>query len=178
MFPQGTKDITCPLCKVEPEDNFHLMLSCNIVKHEWDMSGEKLLSIAEVHCRQKCDVLANVLRNLDDYSRILLLSGGLKLPFQKHTSDTVRRFISVSVHKLYKIRNRLVTKGTIKHGGSSACFSPLARWLVYDNMSIHRIFNIVFFPSFLTFFPSFILGGVQNDGGGMVLRVILVGWEA
>ena len=70
----------------------------------------KILSVVEVNCRQECDVLTRLLRNLDNYSRVLLLSGGLKLPFQKHTFDTVRRFISVSVHKLYKIRDRLVTK--------------------------------------------------------------------
>ena len=33
---QGTNDITCPLCKVEPEDNFHFMSRCNIMKPEWD----------------------------------------------------------------------------------------------------------------------------------------------
>ena len=116
---QGTNDVICPLCKVEPEDNFHFMLRCNIMKPEWNKFWEKLLSIVEVNCRQECDVLAHLLRNLDNYSRVLLLSGGLKLPFLKHTCDTVRRFISVSVHKLYKIRDRLVTRGTIRAGGSS-----------------------------------------------------------
>ena len=136
---QGTNDVICPLCKVEPEDNFHFMLRCNIMKPEWNKFWEKLLSIVEVNCRQECDVLAHFLRNLDNYSRVLLLSGGLKLPFLKHTCDTVRRFILVSVHKLYKIRDRLITRGTIRAGGSSVCFSALARWSMDDNMSIHHI---------------------------------------
>ena len=136
---QGTSDIICPLCKVEPEDNFHFMSRCNIMKPEWDRFWEKLLSIVEVNCRQECDILTHFLRNLDNYSRVLLLSGGLKLPFQKHTCDTVRRFISVSVHKLYKIRDRLVTRGTIRPGGSAICYSALARWSIDDNMSIHHI---------------------------------------
>ena len=135
---QGTSDTTCPLYKVGPEDNFHIKLRCNIMKPEWNKFWEKLLSIVEVNCRQECDVLTHFLRNLDNYSRVLLLSGGLKLPFQKHTCDTVRRFISVSVHKLYKIRDRLVTRGTIRPGGSSVCFSALARWSM-DDMSIHHI---------------------------------------
>ena len=92
-----------------------------------------------LNCRQECDVLAHFLRNLDNYSRVLLLSGGLKLPFLKHTCDTVRRFISVSVHKLHKIRDRLVTRGTIRARGSSVCFSALARWSMDDKMSIHHI---------------------------------------
>ena len=54
-------------------------------------------------------------------------------------ANTVRRFILVSVHKLYKIRDRLITRGTIRPGGSSARFSALARWSMDDNMSIHHI---------------------------------------
>ena len=97
------------------------------MKPEWDKVWENILSIAEGNCRPECDVLTHFLRSLDNYSRVLLLSGGLRLPFQKHTCDTVRRFISGSVHKLYKIRDRLVTRGTIRPGGSSVCFSALAR---------------------------------------------------
>ena len=65
---QGTNDITCPLCKVEPEDNFHFMLRCNIIKPKWNKFWEKLLSIVEVNCRQECDVFTHFLRNLDNYS--------------------------------------------------------------------------------------------------------------
>ena len=56
---QGTSDIICPLCKIEPEDNFHFMLRCNIMKPEWDKFWEKLLSIVEVNCRQECDILTH-----------------------------------------------------------------------------------------------------------------------
>ena len=64
---QGTSDIICPLCKVEPEDNFRFMLRCNIMKPEWDKCREKLLlSIVEVNCRQECNVLTHLLRNLEN----------------------------------------------------------------------------------------------------------------
>ena len=56
---QGTSDITNPLSKVEPEDNFHFMLRCNIMKPEWDKFWEELLSFVEVNCRQECDVLTH-----------------------------------------------------------------------------------------------------------------------
>ena len=109
------------------------------MKHEWSKFWEKLLSIVEINCRQEWDTLIHFLRSLDNYSRVLLLSGGLKLPYQKHTCDTVRRFISVSVDKLYKIRDRLVARVTIRPGASSVCFSALARWSMDDNMPIHHI---------------------------------------
>ena len=102
------------------------------MKPDWDTFWEKFSSIVEANCRQECDVLTYFSRNLDNYSRALLLSGGLKLPFQKHTCDTVRRFISVSVQKLYKIRDRLVARGHVRPGGSSGCFSAPARWLMDD----------------------------------------------
>ena len=79
------------------------------MKPEWNTFWEKLLSIVEVNCRQECSVHTHFLRNLDNYSRVLLLSAGLKLPVLKRTCDTARRFISVSVHKLDKIRDRRVT---------------------------------------------------------------------
>ena len=71
------------------------------MKPEWDKFFEKLLSIVEVNCRQECDVLTNCLRNLDNYSRVLILSGGLKLPFQKHTcqTDVVSLFLSINYIK-------------------------------------------------------------------------------
>ena len=58
------------------------------MKPEWDKFWGKLLSVVKVNCRQECDILTHFKRNLDNYSRVLLLSGGLKLPFQKHTCDT------------------------------------------------------------------------------------------
>ena len=59
---QGTSDIICPLCKVEPEDNFRFMSRCNIMKPECDKVWEKLLSIVEVNCRQECDILTHVFK--------------------------------------------------------------------------------------------------------------------
>ena len=106
------------------------------MKPEWDKFWEKLLSIVEVNYRQECNVLTHFLRNLDNYSRVLLLPGGLKLPSQKHTCDTVRRFISVSFHKLYKIRDKLVTRGTMRPGGSSVCFSALATQFISQSRRI------------------------------------------
>ena len=72
--------------------------------HEASM-GQVLgkLSTVEINCRIECDVLTDFLRSLDNYFRVLLLSGGLKLPFQKQTCDTARRlslFLSINYKKL------------------------------------------------------------------------------
>ena len=51
------------------------------MKPEWDNFGETLLSIVDVNCRQEWDILTYFLRNSDNFSGTLLLSGGLKPPF-------------------------------------------------------------------------------------------------
>ena len=56
---QGTNDITCPLCKVDPEDNFRFMLRCSIMKPEWNKFWQKLSSVVEVNCRQGCNLLTH-----------------------------------------------------------------------------------------------------------------------
>ena len=75
------------------------------MKPQWDKFWKKLFSVVEVNCRQECDILTHFLRNLDNYSRVLLLSGGLKLPFQIENtpvtqSDVSSLFLSINYIKL------------------------------------------------------------------------------
>ena len=56
----------------------------------------------------EADVIISFLRNLDDRNKVLLLTGGLKLPFQGSMSESIARFIMVPVYKLVRIRERLV----------------------------------------------------------------------
>ena len=48
------------------------MLKCNIMKPEWDKFWAKLLSVAEVHCKQESDVLTHFSRHLDDSFSVLV----------------------------------------------------------------------------------------------------------
>ena len=73
------------------------------MKPEWNKFWEKIFSIVEVNFRQECDVLAYFLINLDNYSRVLLLSGSLKFPFQNSPvtqSDVLSQFPSINYIKL------------------------------------------------------------------------------
>ena len=108
------------------------------MKPEWNKFWEKLLSVAEVNCKQENDILTHLLRNLNFFFRVLLLPSGLRLPFQKYTGDTVRRFIFVSANNIYKNRDSLVTRGTVRPGVLSF-LSALAQWSVDDNLSIQHI---------------------------------------
>ena len=61
---------------------------------EWDKVWEKLLSIVEVNCKQDWDVLTHFLRNLDNFSRVMLLSGCLKHHTPVTQSDVLSLFMS------------------------------------------------------------------------------------
>ena len=106
------------------------------MKPEWDKFWSKLFNTIHTQCEHEANGFIN---NLSHSSKVLLSTGSLILPFQNFTNDVIRRFVAVSVHKVIKIRKRLVEKGKIKLGGSSACFSALARWSLDANLSLHHL---------------------------------------
>ena len=135
----GTCKDLCPLCKLETEDNYHFLFKCKIMKPEWDKVWFKLFNTVHTRCEHEASIANGFINNLSHSSKVLLLTGSLVLPFQKFTNDVIRRFFAVSVHKVIQIRNRLVEKGKIKLGGSSACFSALGRWSLDASLSLHHL---------------------------------------
>ena len=136
---RGTGKDLCPLCKLESEDNYHFLFKCKIMKPEWDKFWSKLFNTIHTRCEHEGSIANGFINNLGHSSKVLLLTGSLILPFQKFTNDVIRRFVAVSVYKVIKIRKRLVEKGKIKLGSSSACFSALARWSLDANLSLHHL---------------------------------------
>ena len=118
----------CPICKSEKKDNYHFLLRCRAMRPEFDLFWSKLFSLIETKATFEADVIINFFRNLDDHSKVLLLTGGLKLPFQRSMSVSIARFIMVSVHKLVRIRERLAAHGIITSNCSSFSFLAVTLW--------------------------------------------------
>ena len=125
----------CPICKSEEEDNYHFLLRCKAMRPEFDLFWSKLFSLIETKATFEVDVIINFLKNLDDHNKVLLLTVDLKLPFQRSISVSIVRFIMVSVHKLVRIRERLVV-GIITPNRSSFSFHAVARWSMNDAFSL------------------------------------------
>ena len=115
------------------------------MKPEWDKFWSKLFNTIHTQCEHEASIANGFINNLSHSSKVLLLTGSLVLPFQKFTNDVIWRFVAVSVHKVIKIRNRLVEKGKIKLGGSSACFSALARRSLDANLSLHHLLTLLIY---------------------------------
>ena len=125
----------CPTCKSKGEVNCHFLLRCKAMRPEFDLFWSKLFSLIETKATFEADdVIINFLRNLDDHNKVqvLLLTGDLKLPFQRSISVSIARFIMVSVHKVVMIHERLVARGIITPNRSSFSFHAVARWSVND----------------------------------------------
>ena len=130
----------CPICKCEEEDNCHFFLRCKAMRPEFDLFWSKLFSLIQTKATIEADVIINFLGNLDDHSKVLLLTGGLRLPFQRFISVSIARFIMVSVHKLVRIRGRLVARGIITcNHRSSFSFHAVARWSINNAFSLHHV---------------------------------------
>ena len=84
-------------------------------------------------------VIINLIKNLDDNNRVLFLTGGLKLHFQCSMSESIVRFIMVSVHNLVRIPERLVARGIIAPNLSSFSFHAVARWSMNDALSLQQV---------------------------------------
>ena len=119
----------CPICKSEEEDNYHFLLRCKAMRPEVDLFWSKLFSLIQTEATFEVNVIINFLGNLYDHSKVLLLTGGLRLLFQPSISVSIARFIMVSVQKLVRIRERLLARGVITPNRSSFSFHAVARCL-------------------------------------------------
>ena len=129
----------CPICKSEEEDDYHFLLRCKAMRPEFDLFWSKLFSLIETKATFEADVIINYLRSLNDHNKALLVTGGLRLPFQRSISVSIARFIMVLVHKLFRIRERLVSHGIIAPNRSSFSFHAVARWLMNGAFSLHHV---------------------------------------
>ena len=129
----------CPIYKSEEEGKYHFLLRCKAMRPEFDLFWSKRFSLIQTKATFEANIIINFLRNLDDHSKALLLTGGLRLPFQCSMSVSIARFIMVLVHKLVRIRERLAASGIITPNPSSFSFHAVARWSMNDTFSLHHV---------------------------------------
>ena len=111
---KDSSEALCPLCKAEVEDNIHFFFKCNSLKNEWDTFWAKLFEKIERVCASESSTFKLFTSNLDQVSKLSFLVGGLELPLDKRIVETSRRYTAVSVHKIFRIRARMITDSANK----------------------------------------------------------------
>ena len=98
-----TKDATCFVCKQGVETVNYFLLECHGFKENLDSLWDKLKTKARLLNPVDGDQIVDFITN-DRHSKMLLLLGGLQLPFNDLTANSIKRFVAAAVGKIYKTR--------------------------------------------------------------------------
>ena len=78
--------------------------------HFWAKLYEKIERV----CTSESKTFKLFISNLDQVTKLSFLAGGVELPFDNRIVETSRRYIAVSVHKIFGIRARIIAGSTNK----------------------------------------------------------------
>ena len=101
----NTDSAICFICKKDIESATHLFLDCSYFRNNFELLWNKLKSKIAGSNPTDGAYICNFIENLDGHNKVLLLLGGLALPFDNETSILISRFISSAVGKIHKLRN-------------------------------------------------------------------------
>ena len=94
----------CFICKEDVENTYHFFLDCPQFKENFDSVWRNLqLKITRSNPTDGVQI-ANFIKNLNRQNKVMLLVGGLSLPFDNQTTTLVKKFVSSAVGKIYKLR--------------------------------------------------------------------------
>ena len=105
-FPgcQNTEDALCFVCKENVENVNHFLLECREFRHNFDSIWlnlrQKIVSVSPIDGPQIFDFI----HHLNQRHKVLLLLGGLQLPFDRESVTLITRFICSAVHKVFHLR--------------------------------------------------------------------------
>ena len=103
---KDTEGALCFICKEDIENTDHFLLDCPQCKVNFDSIWRNLdLKIMRSNLMDGIQVV-NFIKGLNRQHKIMLLVGGLSLPFDHETTILIKRFISSAVGKIYKLAPR------------------------------------------------------------------------
>ena len=103
---KDTEGALCFICKEDIENTDHFLLDCPQFKENFDSIWRNLN--LKIMGSNPLDGIqsANSISGLNRQHKIMLLVGGLSLPFDHETTTLIKRFISSAVGKIYKLRTK------------------------------------------------------------------------
>ena len=84
----------------------HLLLGCPGFKENLDALWDKLKTKAGHLNPIDGDQIVNFITNLDQHHKMLLFIGGLQLPFDNMTTNSIKRFVTAGVGKFTKFARK------------------------------------------------------------------------
>ena len=98
----------CFVCKQVAESVTHFLLNCSYFRQNF-LSLWRNLKLKITVSNQADGVnICQFIDNLDRHHKVLLLFGGLCLPFDNVTNMLINRFIAAAVGKIHKLRRGML----------------------------------------------------------------------
>ena len=102
---KDTKGVLRFICKEDVENTYHFFLDCPQFKENFYSVWCNLrLKITRSNPTDGIQI-ANFIKNLN---KVMLLVGGLSLLFDNQTTTLVKKFVSSTVGKIYKLRTEIL----------------------------------------------------------------------
>ena len=103
---KDTEGALCFICEEDIENTDHFLLDCPQFKENFDSIWRNLdLKIKRSNLTDGIQI-ANFIKGLNRQRKIMLLVGGLSLPFDHEITTLIKRFVSSAVGKIYKLRTK------------------------------------------------------------------------
>ena len=93
----------CLFCGIEKEDMIHFALRCPYFFNDWKSFWYRVRQVVLVSSNGDAQTFLLFVKNLDNNSRMRILTGCLKIPLNSDLSQKVEECITVSVQKIYQI---------------------------------------------------------------------------
>ena len=106
----------CLLCSIEKVDIIHFALCCPYFLNYWKSFWYRLRQVVLTSSDGDAQTFLLFMENVDIDSRIKLLMGCLKIPFNIDLSPKMEKFIAVSVRKIYRIHQTTIARLGLTHG--------------------------------------------------------------
>ena len=101
---KDTEGALCFICKEDVENTCHFFLDCTQFKENFDSVWRNLqLKVTRSNPTDGIQI-ANFIKNINRQNKVMLLVGGLSLPFDNQTTTLVKKFVYSAVSKIYKLR--------------------------------------------------------------------------
>ena len=103
---KDTEGALCFICKENIENRDNFVLDCPRFKENFDSIWRNLdLKIIRSNPTD-CTQIADFIKGLNRQHKVMLLVGGLSLPFDHETTTLIKRFISSAAGKIHKLRTK------------------------------------------------------------------------
>ena len=100
----NTQGSLCFICKENTETVYHHFIECPPFRDNYSSLWSNLKTKIIIFNQTDGITISDIITNLDPHKKVLLLLGGLSLPFDDASAVLIKRSVASAVGKIHKLR--------------------------------------------------------------------------